>query len=746
MFVSVAMNLPAALLASLFLTLSFAASSELPLTSSAPVGAASSRQYSPSVAAGGGQYFAAWADDRGGVWGTRVSLDGELLDATGIQLTSPSTSTAHPFVIFHGSEYQIFSSDLRLSRVALAGTVLESSRRLEIQTQYFPVISQVSSNGRRTLLVWYEFAVHYTSPPKLTILDESGTVLSTMTEAVPGLIRSDGDSFLAIRAENGSLLATRLDAEGQLIEGEVTIAPASSLSSFDFAWNGGNWVLVTQEGSEITVRLLDEEGKAITQPASVAALQPGESAELHVAGAGGHSLVTWTRQLYDSATGLTTDVYARRVDGHGSPVGGEIPLMISPKTQSQIALDSSGNGAFFVAWYDEGDNPTPFNIVGREVTAPGEGSPLLLSRSAADQTHPVVAVNGSLVSVAFLESPNGANGSSAGISLSTILPGGTPAKESGRSVTQSGSGWAPAIATDGSNSWVAGREGNQVVRLAIADSAGTVSRALTITETEFGFDRPAIAFGGGVYLVVWQQSDIDPAIWAMRIDPNGTVLDSPFRLGSGYQPEVAFDGRVFVVAARNGYAEIWSQRVTPGFVLLDPAPLVVATNPTVGYSGVSLTCSEGRCLVAWESPRPPYSRNEIRAAAIANGALVAPLLAGDGGFQVSANANDQRQATVAWNRGNFVVAWTESLYGATGSFLSANIVARRFASDGSALGLPFAITSEPGRRSAPALATTPDGSLLAVYERLSPEPKYGRVPRIFYQTVTEPTRRRPVRR
>jgi len=134
---------------------------------------------------------------------------------------------------------------------------------------------------------------------------------------------------------------------------------------------------------------------------------------------------------------------------------------------------------------------------------------------------------------------------------------------------------------------------------------------------------PAVAFGGGLYLVVWQEGEAmagvkDTNILAARVSPDGKPLDPKGFVvcsAKGYQayPAVAFDGRNFLVAwqdYRGGKDwDLYAARVAPQGKLLDPRGIAIAAvrgnqaHPTIASDGK-------RCLVVWSDLRPQQDHRE----------------------------------------------------------------------------------------------------------------------------------------
>jgi len=124
---------------------------------------------------------------------------------------------------------------------------------------------------------------------------------------------------------------------------------------------------------------------------------------------------------------------------------------------------------------------------------------------------------------------------------------------------------------------------------------------------------PAVTFGGGYYLVVWQstkgvvpEGSDNANIYAARVTPNGQVLDpNGIYLGSGWHDcsfGVAFDGNNFLVTwahsvfPSQGY--VFATRVTVNGTVLPVGGFQVSKNEgawsTAGYGG-------GVYFVTWDN-------------------------------------------------------------------------------------------------------------------------------------------------
>ncbi|MCX7804396.1 MAG: hypothetical protein N3A38_04305 [Planctomycetota bacterium] len=182
---------------------------------------------------------------------------------------------------------------------------------------------------------------------------------------------------------------------------------------------------------------------------------------------------------------------------------------------------------------------------------------------------------------------------------------------------------------------------------------------------------PAVACGGGVFLVAWQDGwngvGGDSNILAVRIKAPpgngggtavGNVLDAgPIRVcaSSGVQeaPRIAFSGGVFLVVwhdFRNGRdADVYGARLTPDGKLLDPDGIPIAVRPH--NQNFPLVCGDGKdFLVVWREVRSGRTYD-----------LVAARVAADSGKALDPDgiplARDAAAPALAFSGRHYFVAW-----------------------------------------------------------------------------------------
>lgn len=184
--------------------------------------------------------------------------------------------------------------------------------------------------------------------------------------------------------------------------------------------------------------------------------------------------------------------------------------------------------------------------------------------------------------------------------------------------------YTPAVASSADGYlvvWQAGRlmNGNLVGARLDASGAAVDVAPFPISLAADDQERPQLAFGGGVYLVVWQdlRNRRDYDVRAARVTPAGAVLDGEGILVAGgphnqASPRVSFDGTDFVVvweSFKSGLYEVHAARLAPDGTVKDPQGVPVARAPSGAYPGFHrflpavASAADGQSLVLWHGAR-----------------------------------------------------------------------------------------------------------------------------------------------
>ncbi|NJC87315.1 MAG: hypothetical protein FIB02_02100 [Desulfuromonas sp.] len=191
---------------------------------------------------------------------------------------------------------------------------------------------------------------------------------------------------------------------------------------------------------------------------------------------------------------------------------------------------------------------------------------------------------------------------------------------------------SPALAFDGTNFLLTYRYRHQISGLyqiygaLVSSTTGQVTGAggVPFTSAPGYQEDPVVAFDGTNYLVVWDQGLWEaqgqtPGIYAVRITPEGTVLDpgSFVVFDNNIQsvptkssnPAIAFDGNNYLVAyeysPENLNTQLAATRITKEGQLLDGTPITGGFSITTNHNGfagdVTLTFSGNEYWAAWAS-------------------------------------------------------------------------------------------------------------------------------------------------
>lgn len=233
---------------------------------------------------------------------------------------------------------------------------------------------------------------------------------------------------------------------------------------------------------------------------------------------------------------------------------------------------------------------------------------------------------------------------------------------------------------------------------------------------------PHVAFGAGVYLAVWREGwhgeGGTARICAARFDEQGRALDpQPIAVApcpDGFQelPRVAFGGGVFLVAwqdFRNGHDyDVLGTRLTPEGAVLDAPPLAIAAGPRT--QSVPDVASDGQdFLVAWQAVDSAENVYRVWAVRL-----------GSGGRRDTAV-----EIQSPWTKSGACprLAWDGTHYRLV--FLAQSLLSVRLGADGSLLDKEPFVTLRShlgaGIRFAHAVAAAPGQGLLVVFTRAQPD-------------------------
>lgn len=491
---------------------------------------------SASVASDGGDlYLAVWRDARaGGIFGTRVNRDGDVLDPAGLLLNQRAIGAGgFVSVAFNGTHFVVVwldDIDVFAVRVRRDGTVVDSEAVL---------VDRIDSGGEPSIAC-----------------NGSGRCLVTSLD-----IGDDDDNSVI-----GTLL---VDEAGSLGSSGFRIA-RGQLSPPRVAWSGRHFLVVwpafVEGSSDVQGARVAPDGTVLDSPAFTISRASGDQLEPSVGRMGDTMWVVWE----DTRRGQSDIFGARVVDSVVLDRDG-LALSTASGRQHQARVAGVGERSF-VLWTDERSS-------GR--------SRIRGTRVAEDGT--VINRAGFPVSDEDFEReerPDLACGSA-----QCLVVYEAPLRE------EPFSGFP-------SNRFVLGTR--------LTRSRGALdSPALELSKAAPAQHFPAVAWGDGSFLVVWQEfrDDEGPTIVAARIRPDGRVLDRrgialPSAPGSSH-PAVGFDGRQFLVVWQEphpGGEDIRGARVSTSGRVLDRASLPIST-ARVRQRLPSVAGGDGRFFVAWEDTR-----------------------------------------------------------------------------------------------------------------------------------------------
>lgn len=250
-------------------------------------------------------------------------------------------------------------------------------------------------------------------------------------------------------------------------------------------------------------------------------------------------------------------------------------------------------------------------------------------------------------------------------------------------------------------------------------AALTVGAPIALPTQAVEQQTPAVAFGDGVYLIVWQSEDGPRAdIHAARVSSQGALLDAtPLTVTSAVErqkrPRVAFSNGVFLVVwedLRNGADyDVYGSRVRPDGVVLDAAGIPIAAGAR-NQAQPDVAGGPDRFLVVHQHSITGGYVAEATSVGT-NGTILSarqPLYpAPSGGGVVFAN-----QVRVSHSNGLYLVTYNGDWFRRPAG--DAKIAAQRLSADGTPLdAIPFDVSNPNQRIYCPNVAPGPSGWIVA---------------------------------
>lgn len=192
----------------------------------------------------------------------------------------------------------------------------------------------------------------------------------------------------------------------------------------------------------------------------------------------------------------------------------------------------------------------------------------------------------------------------------------------------------------------------------VVAAGASTARSLPTVPRALARSGPAVAYGGGKYLVVW--GDVrEGGIYGSRMKQDGSLVDPVgFRINleddSGRNPSLAYDGKNFMVVweSLDGISGV---RVKPDGTVLGPVFTVISSDEVSAPLGIA--CSSKQCLVSFAVEGDDQSLIGVRRVGTDGTVLPDPgghlqFLGDSSGFAFD--------SAVAWDGEDFLVVWDES--------------------------------------------------------------------------------------
>ncbi len=681
-------------------------------------------QYSPSVAHDGTRFLVAWHDHRNhatypDIYAARVTNSGQVQEPGGFPVTTAVYHQYYPEIAVGGGNFMLVWQDYRNggsyaniygARVSGAGVVLDKSSVLISGASHHQVTPKLAFDGTNFMVVWMDYRKSYW---KYTYTDIYGARVSTA--------------------------GTLLDKSGVAI---CTQGNHQYYPSISYTANGSSFLVVWQDYRNYSKKHWDIYGRLVSPAGTLKGI-----ADIAITSASGHQLnpvvdhngadfmVLWT----DGRYGAAYNIYGRRISPAGALIGGDLAISSASGTQQRPALARAKSG--YLAVWEDHRNGTGIksDIYGARINGTGavlDPAGLALSTAAPDQLLPAVAHDGTNYLVVWQDYRNNAT-TRLDIYGAIVGPTGSPVTTTAFPISKAANNqMAPAVTYGGGSYLVVWQDYRSSASYADiygtqVETSGKVRHpsGVPVSTATGNQVAPAVAHDGTNYLAVWQdyrKSASYPDIYGARLNKFGGVINASGLVISGaglhqQAPAVAYGAGSYLVVwqdYRNSTASSWDiygARVSSSGTLLDPKGVPISTAVNNQYAP-TLAHDSTNFLVAWQDYRNTAAGTswDIYGARVSSAGNL--LGSSTTGTAISVSGGDQLRPRAASAKSSFLVAWEDYRGGKYNPDIYGTLVSSAGAVQSK---LGEVLSASAGYEISPAVASPGQGKYMLTYARFS---------------------------
>jgi hypothetical protein len=333
------------------------------------------------------------------------------------------------------------------------------------------------------------------------------------------------DVYLVVWVEKGRLMRSAIRNDGRTMSAAATLITIDSdrfaIGRRSIASDGENFLVSWRSGTAVHAMLVSRDGAVLREPATIGFWEYTDAPQ--VAWNGRQFVVAIeTRDLEGAA-----DIIAVRVNAQGEPAGE--PQSVADGPQLQYRPDVATTTRSVLAVWGEFANCYEAGFGGIMArTIEPLGAIVNASRGVGVREAPAAADAGDITLVTWVE-----RGALRHL-RAALLPSQTQIEIPATSYAQE----TPAAGTNGDSFLVVWPELQSdcttSLSAAIVDREGHVASVRTLANDAHPKTRPAIAWNGSEYVVVWERA-VEAQLVALRIAADGTPIDSlPIALTASY--------------------------------------------------------------------------------------------------------------------------------------------------------------------------------------------------------------------